>query len=847
VPGRLPRWLILTVIVVALALGGLSSLGVATVRRPFPQVEGEIALPVLSRPVEVLRDANGVPHLYADDPQDLFAAQGFVHAQDRFFEMDLRRHITAGRLSELFGPSQVTTDAFTRTMGWRRVAEQELDLLSARARRYLDAYASGVNAYLRGRSTSDISLEYTLLGVQGLRYEPEDWTAVDSLAWLKAMAWDLSANRGQEIDQALTAAAVGKDRAAELWPDYPMHDFDPIVTAGAIQDGVFDPSARPATVASAGLTDAQTRAAVPALQAVAAASAGMPELVAPDGLGSEVGSNSWVIAGSRTATGKPILGNDPHLAISIPSVFTQVGLHCRVVSDACPFDVSGFSFAGMPGVIIGKNSKISWGLTTSYVDAQDLYLEELRGNTVRVGARFQDLDVHTEQIKVQGEEKPRTLIIRSSRHGPILSDVDPDLQDLSGEQARDDKTFGIALSWTALTPSRSMDGIFDLNRATNFDQFRAAIGRIGAPSQNLVYADVEGNIGYQLAGDVPRRGKGDGRTLSPGWDTGYDWRGLQPYERLPYSLNPAKGYIVAANQPIIGAGYPDRLGSDYSYGWRSQELADRLKSAKGVTLDQAEQLFYDDTNRFAADLVPLLLKVKVDDPWVAEGQTSMVGWDYGTGADSAPAAYFNVVVNNVLELTFRDELPERLWPGSGDRWYGVLSRMIEKPDDPWWDDVTTPDVTEQRDDILLAAMTQARKEITSLIARDVDQWQWGKLHRITLRHQTLGESGIPPIEAMFNRGDFPADGGPAVVNAMAYDLSEPYRVINGPTMRMLIDLSDLDQSRWVNQSGVSGHAYDSNYDDQTGFWATNRMWEFLSGPDRIKAATTRRLVLNPGD
>jgi penicillin amidase len=847
VPGRLPRWLILTAIVVVLALGGLSSLGVATVRRPFPPTTGEIALPVLSRPVEVLRDANGVPHLYADDPQDLFAAQGFVHAQDRFFEMDLRRHITAGRLSELFGPSQVSTDAFTRTMGWRRVAEQELDLLSAKARRYLDAYASGVNAYLRERGTSDLSLEYTLLGVQGLRYEPEDWTAVDSLAWLKAMAWDLGANRGQEIDQALTAAAVGKGRAAELWPDYPMHDFDPIVTTGGVRGGAFDPRARPALGGSAALTDEQSRAAVPALRAIDAAAAAMPDLVAPDELGSEVGSNSWVIAGSRTVSGKPLLGNDPHLATSIPSVFTQVGLHCRVVSDACPFDVSGFSFAGMPGVIIGKNSKISWGLTTSYVDAQDLYLEELRGNTVRVGGEFQVLDVHTEQIHVQGEEKPRTLIIRSSRHGPILSDIDPDLQELSAGQARDDTTFGIALSWTALTPSRTMDGIFDLNRATNFDQFRAALGRIGAPSQNLVYADVEGNIGYQLAGQVPRRGKGDGRTLSPGWDAGYDWRGLQPYRRLPYSLNPDSGYIVAANQPIVGPGHPDQLGSNYSYGWRSQELADRLEHANDVTLDQAEQLFYDDTSRFAADLVPLLLKVKVKDPWVAEGQTSMVGWDYGTAADSAPAAYFNVVVNNVLELTFRDELPERLWPDSGDRWYGVLARLIEEPDDRWWDDVTTPGVVEERDDILLAAMTQARKEMTALVARDVDQWQWGKLHRITLRHQTLGESGMPPIEAMFNRGDFPADGGPAVVNAMGYDLAEPYRVINGPAMRMLIDLSDLDQSRWVNQSGVSGHTYHANYDDQTQLWATNRMWGFVSGAGPVRAAATQRLVLNPGE
>ncbi|WP_152361343.1 penicillin acylase family protein [Microlunatus speluncae] len=845
-PGRLPRWLILTVIVVVLALGGLSSLGVGTVRRSFPQTTGEIALPVLSGPVEVLRDANGVPHLYADDPQDLFAAQGFVHAQDRFFEMDLRRHITAGRLSELFGPSQVTTDAFTRTMGWRRVAEQELELLSAKTRRYLDAYASGVNAYLRERGTSDLSLEYTLLGVQGLSYEPEDWTAVDSLAWLKAMAWDLGANRGQEIDQALTAAVVGEDRAAELWPDHPMHDFDPIVTTGAVRGGAFDPRARPATGAAAALTDDQRRAAVPALRAVEAAAAGMPDLLAPDGIGSEVGSNSWVIAGSRTASGKPILGNDPHLATSIPSVFTQVGLHCRQVTDACPFDVSGFSFAGMPGVIIGKNSKISWGLTTSYVDAQDLYLEELRGNTVRVGDGFQELDVHTEPIKVEGEEKPRTLIIRSSKHGPILSDVDPDLQDLSTGQERDDLTYGIAMSWAALTPSRSMDGIFDLNRATDFDQFRAALGRIGAPSQNLVYADLEGNIGYQLAGQVPQRGKGDGRTLSPGWDSGYDWRGMLPYQRLPYSLNPESGYIVASNQPITGPGYPDRLGSDYSYGWRSQEVADRLRDATGVTLDQAEQLFYDDTNRFAADLVPLLLKVKVSDPWVAEGQTSLVGWDYGTDADSAAAAYFGVVINTVLEETFHDELPERLWPGSADRWYGVLSRLIEEPDDPWWDDVTTPDVTEQRDDILLAAMTQARKEITALVARDPGQWQWGKLHRITLRHQTLGESGIPPVEAMFNRGDFAAPGGPAVVNAMGYDLSEPYRVINGPTMRMLVDLADLDQSRWVNQSGVSGHAYHQNYDDQTELWVTNRLWAFRSGRDQVAAAATERLVLSPG-
>src|SRR5690606_19260537 len=237
----------------------------------------------------------------------------------------------------------------------------------------------------------------------------------------------------------------------------------------------------------------------------------------------------------------------------------------------------------------------------------------------------------------------------------------------------------------------------------------------------------------------------------------------------------------------------------------------------------AEQLFYDDTNRFAADLVPLLLKINVDDPWIAEGQKTLVGWDYGTATDSAAAAYFNVVVTTLLRETFHDELPERLWPDSADRWYAVLSRLLERPKDPWWDDVTTPDVVERRDDVLLAAMVQARKEITAQVARDTDQWEWGRLHRVTLQHQSLGRSGIAPIEALFNRGDYPVPGGGAVVNAMSFDLSEPYAVRSGPTMRMLVDLGDLDRSRWVNQSGVSGHAFHPHYADQAELWATNRM------------------------
>lgn len=843
---RLPRWLVFTTIVVVLVFAALSSLAVGTTRRSFPDLDGQLSLDVLTAPVEVLRDARGVPHVYADNAQDLFAAQGFVHAQDRFFEMDVRRHITAGRLAEMFGPSQVETDAYIRTMGWRRVAEQELPLLSSATRRYLDAYASGVNAYLRDHTAGDLSLEYTLLGLQGLDYEPEPWTAVDSVAWLKAMAWDLGSNRTDEVERSLMTGLVGSDQASDLFPDYDLESIDPIVTQGAVIGQAFDPDATAgsARVAPAALSDAIMKKAESALTAAARVGPAIPALIGA-GLGAETGSNSWVVSGDKTVSGKPILSNDPHLATSIPSVFAQVGLHCRTVTAACPFDVSGFSFSGMPGVIIGKNTSIAWGFTTSYPDVQDFYLEDVRGDTVRVGQEYVPLTSRTEEIKVSGEAS-RTITVRSSRHGPLLSDVDPQLQDLgTGSADQDAAPYAVALSWTALTPGRTMDALFALDAAQTFEAFRAAAKLLEAPSQNLIYADVNGNIGYQLPGAIPVRGKGDGRTPAPGWDPAYDWTGRIPFDQLPFVHNPASGYIVTANQPIIGDSYRYLLGTGYSYGWRSQEIVDRLEGAPPLTMDTAEQLFYDDTIRFAGDLVPRLLRVRVEDSWVAEGQQTLVGWDYSSSADSAAAAYFNVVFHDVLKLTFRDQMPESLWPYGGDRWFAVVSQLLKDPDNVWWDDVSTPDTVEKRDDILLAAMTSARQEATSLMSRDTDGWRWGKIHTITLRNQTLGSSGIGPIERLFNRGRYEAPGGPAVVNALAYDDRLGYEVLSGPTMRMLVDFSDLDRSRWVNQSGVSGHAFAPTYDDQTDLWAANELWSFATSRAAVEAATKNRLELVP--
>jgi penicillin amidase len=847
---RISRWPIFTAVVLVLALGTLASLAIATVRTSFPESSGRLMVSGLKGQVEVLRDSYGVPHIYADNPEDLFEAQGYVHAQDRFFEMDFRRHLAAGRLSELFGITQLETDAYIRTLGWRRVAEQELAFLAPSTRRYLDAYAAGVNAYLAGRSASDLSLEYSLLGLQGLRYSPAPWTAVDSVAWLKVVAWDLSTNLTQEADRAIITGKVGAGRAAHLYPGYPLEgDFAPIVRRGDVVGKAFDPTARRSSARPlvAGLSNDQLRQARKVLESAAKINKMVPHVLGSGSAESGIGSNSWVVAGSHTDSGKAILSNDPHLATSIPSAFAQVGLHCRTVSEACRFDVSGFSMAAMPGVVIGKNNKIAWGLTTSYVDAQDLYLEDVRGDTVRQGDRYVPLQVITEEIYVRGEDQPRTIRIRSSRHGPLLSDVDQRLQQVSPSRADPNPAhYAVALSWTALQPGRSMDALMAIDRAQNFAEFREAAALLSAPSQNLIYADTDGNIGYQLSGTAPDRRTGNGTKPSPGWDTEYDWRGTIPFGKLPYVYNPPSGYLVAANQQVIGAQYPYPLGSSFSYGWRSQEIIDRLRDAPTLTVDSAEAIFYDDTIRFAADLVPILLKIKVPDPWVVEGQRTLVGWDYSATKDSAAAAYFNVICHNIFKFTFRDELPEEdLWPTGGDRWYAVLTILINEVENPWWDDVRTPDKIETRDEILLAAMTNARKEITSLMSRDTDQWQWGKLHRVQLQNPTLGKSGIKPIESLFNRGGYQVGGGPAVVNAMGFDDRKGYAVTSGPAMRMLIDLGDLDASRWVNQSGVSGHAFHRHYDDQTELWADQRLWPFVSSRGAVEARSSSRQELLP--
>lgn len=849
------RVLVVIAVVVSGVLVAAGVLAYVTVHRSFPQTSGEVRLDGLRGEVTIERDGWGVPQVYADDERDLFLAQGYVHAQDRFFEMDFRRHVTAGRLAELVGDGGVETDVFVRTLGWRRVAEQEYDMLDRRTKSLLQAYARGVNAYLDDRSGPQLSLEYSILGLTGPDYRPEPWTPVDSVAWVKAMAWDLASNMQDEASRVHVAAAVGPDRAEELWPDYPEDHptivGDDEVAAQADDDAVAEDVAPASADASGRLDVTEVREALASVESASDAAAAVPTLL---GVGEGIGSNSWVVSGEQSTTGHPILANDPHLAPSMPGIWYQVGLHCRKVDDACPYDVSGFSFSGMPGVVVGHNQRVAWGVTTMYADVADLYLERVSGDTYEFEGRQLPLETREETISVAGGDS-RTITVRSTRHGPLLSDVDEQIAEVgqedvpgvdddasarSGERSR-----AVALRWTALTPRPTISAVFALGRAQDWSSFREAARLFTVPSQNLVYADVDGNIGYQAPGAIPVRTQGDGRWPVAGWTGEAEWSGYLDFDELPSVLNPDDGVIVTANNKVVGDDYPNLLGADTAQGYRAQRIEQLLQDRGQLSVDDMISLQSDARHPMAEQLVPLLQRIDLDDEFHEQGQATLDGWDQQMDADSSAAAYFAVVWRHVLDLAFHDELPRSQWPDGGERWYSVVSRMLDDESDPWWDVSTTPGVTERRDDILAEAMRRARDELTRSIARDTDQWSWGRLHRLTLVNQTLGQSGIGLVEGLFNRGPWELGGSGGLVDATGWDAAEGYEVTALPSMRMVVDLDDLDASRWINLTGASGHAFHDHYTDQTDVWARGETLPWAFSRDAVAETVEDTLTLRP--
>ena len=828
------------VVVAALALGVV---GRGLPERSFPQTNGEIRLEGLEGPVEIYRDANGIPHIYAASSHDLFMAQGYIQAQDRFWQMDFWRHIGTGRLAEMFGKSQLDSDKFLRRMGWARIAEQELATLDPGARATLEAFAQGVNAYLAGRDSTrnpeNVSLEYAVMKLTNSGYKIEPWTPVHSLVWAKAMAWDLRGNMDEEGDRATLLKTLSAAQVAELYPPYPG-DHPVIVpqTAAALQDSTAHEALAYLEALPPELLD-QGRA-------LRARSEALNELLGPGGPGA--GSNNWVISGKLTATGKPLLANDPHLGPQMPSIWYEIGLHCAPKSAACPMEVAGFAFSAAPGVVIGHNDRIAWGFTNVGPDVQDVYIEKINPanpNQYEVNGQWVDMQVRKETILVAGGD-PVEIAIRSTRHGPILWEEEQGIEKTrqnSGVQLPD--SYRLALRWTALEPSSTFPAIWKIDQAQNWEEFRAGAALFDVPAQNFVYADVDGNIGYQMPGKIPVRASGDGRTWVPGWTDDYEWSGYIPFEELPRAYNPPSGYIVTANNAVVGPEYPHLITTDWDYGYRAQRIVDLIEGAQGpIDASYLQKIQGDNRNLSTDFLLPLLNTVALEDARLQKARDLLNDWDGQQGMDSVQGAIYAAYLRHLLLNTFGDELPADLQPDGESRWFEVLRNMVGQPDSPWWDNVKTSPL-ETRDEIVRQSFADGIAELEKLQGKDPAHWNWSRLHAITFRNKTFGMSGIGPIEALFNRGPFPVAGGRNIVNSTGWKASISYETDWIPSMRMIVDLADLSRSLTINTTGQSGHAYHPHYSDMVDLWRNIEYHPMRWDSQQIQSQSEGRLRLLP--
>jgi penicillin amidase len=870
--------LIVLLALIVLIGGGGYSYYLFITGSPQPQVDGQLKAAGLKDRVEVLRDASGTPHIYARNMLDLNFAQGYVQAQDRWWQMEFFRKTCGGRIEELTGKKAalVNTDIYLRSLGLYRVVEQEYNSYPADDRANLDAFAAGVNAYISGRSPQQLSVNYSILGLTGVKFKVDPWSPLDSLAFAKLMAWDLGLSRDLEMTRARLYDRLGAEMA-EKWlvPPWPL-GLKPTI--------LLDEDLKATYTATLSASVSETDGGLLLRELLAMTcndnpGSGLPvsELPAmtPDtydpaadlalilGQTEGTGSNSWVATGSLTQGGKPLLANDPHLGIQQPSIWYEVNLHCADDGTGRPFDVAGFGFAANPGVVVGHNNDIAWGTTNVYPDVNDQYqIKVNQANPLQYewNGKWRDMNVREETISFGDGKPPVAIKVRVTHLGPITNDnrYDAKTGDLSGFNNKDP----LALHWTGLEPCTLARAITGLDRARNWDEFRAALQYWDTPSQSVVYADRQGNIGYQMPGRIPIRARNHtGQVPVPGWTDEYEWKGYVPFDLMPRVYNPARNHIVACNQEVAPPEYfamlnkqlgPDvnaHFGSKYNkwvYGYRSQRAYELLKQLAPNTVTTFEAIQGDGKSIPASEILPALAGLKFSSQEVSDARDWLLKWDYSCSEDSPQAALFNEFIMRMLQNVFQGKLEGIAKSEGADKELWAITLLLKEPNDAWWDNPATRDSKETRDEILVKSFEEGYAATVAALGKDRSQWKWGTLHRAIFVSNPLGASGIGPIESLVNQGPVPAGGNNECLNNNHWYASKGnFNIGMIPSMRMIIDLGDFDKSVTMNSTGVSGHPGSRWYGDQVVPWARVKYHPMPWSRQQVESATKHKLVLVP--
>ncbi len=822
---------------------------------PLPQHDGTIEVSGLNDTVEILRDAWGVPHIYASNTYDLFFGQGFTQAQDRWWQMEFYRHTGSGTIQELTGKTEslLGTDIYLRTMGFRNVAQRELEETYTEDEvNLLQAFADGVNAYITDRSNGDLAFEYNILGLTGVNIEIAPWTPVDSLVWAKIMSLQLSGNSGEERQRSRMLTTLSENMVNDFYPEWPFGEKPTILRLEDMNLAETSLTSR-STSHERGLIanygDFSGNFTDQNLTAV-----GLP-------VGEGIGSNNWVVNGEMTETGAPLMANDMHLGIQMPSIWYEVGLHCQPVSEVCPYDVVGFALSPTPGIIAGHNANIAWALTNVGPDTQDLYQIKINPDNdlqYEWNGEWRDIEIREETLHFGDGAEAITFTVRLTHLGPIINDNQLD-DDNNIEGFNNDDP--LALRWTALDPGSIFRAILRVNIATNWDEFRASVAYWDTPSQNLIYADTEGNIGYQTPGHIPiRAGNHSGLQPIPGWTDEYEWQGYIPFDLLPQTYNPARNFVATANQAIVPLEYYESLttalvenydfseninpliSQGWAWGYRGDRIESLLSDLAPHSIESYMRIHGDNYNGHAAEVIPYLEAIPLNGE-IAVARDWLLEWDYDMDMTSPHAALYASFWRHLVRQIFNDQLDEDDEVGGGERWPVVL--LLEDPENEWWDNSSTSAI-EQRDGILQNAFEAAYAEITEALGADRSEWEWGKLHTTTFVSNPLGASGISLLEGLVNRGPVNTGGDGAAINATGWDASDDtYEVQSGPSERVIYDLSNWENSVSIHTTGQSGHPFAENYDTMIDSWRNIEYRPMLWSRNQVEASAGDTLRLLP--
>lgn len=782
---RLLLWSVASAVIVALvATGG----GFLALRTSLPVNDGRLTIAGMHGDVTISRDADGVPTITAANDDDLSFGLGFVHAQDRLFQMELQRRYGAGRLAELFGAAAVPLDTQMRVLGLYRAAEAAFASLSPAVKSGIEAYGAGVNAAVANRGLL-LPPEFLLL-----RFKPEPWKPADTLVWGKLMDFQLGGNYRGELLRARLAQTVSADDMAFLYPEYPKD--------------------APHTLAS--MLPLYRRLPLDRLYALL-----------PRAMGPHYASNNWVVDGAHSASGKPLLANDPHLGFSAPGFWYLVRLKTP------QHEIEGATAAGTPLVIIGHNEKIAWGFTTTTADIEDLFIEKL---DPKDSSRYMVADAslpfrtREETIKVR-DDKPVTLTVRATRHGPVVTDMLP--------PKTIDPGYVLALQTTFLgDEDGSAEALWDIDRASDWTSFKDGLKHLVGPPQNVVYADTGGTIGFIAAGRIPIRKNGDGWLPAPGWNADYDWDGFVPFDQLPQGTNPSSGHFVSANNKIVPDSYPYFISRDWDLPDRAQRIEELLAATPRQSPETSAAIQADTLSLEAKRLVPLMTRIVPSSDQAREAVERLQAWDFRMDADKVEPLLFTAWLRAFARSVFFSRLGDL----AADYWdlkpQVIANILTQRPD--WCADPKKPN-GETCEIRLSEALDTALDELRRTYGGEMARWQWGRAHIAYFPNAVFERV---PLLRDWLRVTIPTPGGYDTVNrgpSLIRDTDHPYEQRFGAGLRIITDMTAPEQSRMMIAPGQSGNPLSPHYADLLARW---RAFGWLV-PSRAAAANTLTLAPAP--